>query len=455
MASSTSTRSTRPAAVAGSFYPAEPAVLLETVQDFLFKAPALAELPRAIIVPHAGYVYSGAVAASAYASLLRLRTQIRRVIILGPAHRQAVQGIAAPSVDFFATPLGDLPVDRQALRRLKKFPQVLFADAPHRLEHSLEVQLPFLQAILSDFAILPLLVGQASAEDVYQIIDEFWREAETFYVISSDLSHYLDYATAQRLDARTARAIENLDHASIGFDQACGRTPIAGMLLAAQRKGLRLKTLDSRNSGDTAGSRDRVVGYGAWLAVAAEENLLACRERLLALARRSIEHGLQHGHHPIAVDLGNEPELLQQPGACFVSLHLHGNLRGCLGSLEATRPLAEDLAANACAAAFRDPRFPPLRESEYRAVELAISVLETPVEMAFASEQDLLEQLRPGIDGLILRDNDRRGTFLPLVWESLPEPRQFLRQLKVKAGLPPDYWSDSLRVWRYATTLVK
>jgi AmmeMemoRadiSam system protein B len=189
---------------------------------------------------------------------------VRRVALLGPAHRVFVRGLAAPSAEGFATPLGVVPVDRAAIDGLTDLPQVVVSDAPHTAEHSLEVQLPFLQRVLGAFSVVPLVVGEASAEEVEQVLGRLWGGAETLVVVSSDLSHYHAYATARRLDRATCARIEALDPAGLGDDSACGRTPVAGLLRAARRHGLAVRTLDLRSSGDTAGDRERVVGYGAW-----------------------------------------------------------------------------------------------------------------------------------------------------------------------------------------------
>jgi AmmeMemoRadiSam system protein B len=253
-------------AVAGSFYPAEPEELERCVRAFLRDASAPAEAaPKALIAPHAGYVYSGPVAASAYARVAARREEIERVVLLGPAHRVAVAGLAAPEADFFATPVGAVPIDRAALAALRALPQLSFSDAAHASEHSLEVQLPFLQALLGSFALVPLVVGDASPEEVAEVLGLLWGGPETLVVVSSDLSHYHDYTTARHMDADTTRAIEALDGGAIAWEQACGRIPIQGLLLAARQRGLRARAVDVRSSGDTAGPRDRVVGYGAYV----------------------------------------------------------------------------------------------------------------------------------------------------------------------------------------------
>ena len=254
----------RPAAVAGMFYPASAAVLAHDVERMLAKAPQLPALrPKAIIAPHAGYVYSGPVAASIYASLEALRGTVRRVVLLGPTHRVAVDGLALPSSAGFMTPLGMIPIDRQAAASIEDLPQVVLSDAAHAQEHSLEVQLPFLQAVLGDFSLLPLAVGHASASEVAEVLERLWGGDETLIVISSDLSHYLPYDAAQHVDAETAEHILALDP-YIDHQHACGATPVNGLLLAARQHGLRAKLIDLRNSGDTVGDKSRVVGYGAF-----------------------------------------------------------------------------------------------------------------------------------------------------------------------------------------------
>ncbi len=258
--------STRRPAVAGSFYPAEAEVLRSEVASLLGSARAGAspQVPKALVAPHAGYVYSGPIAASAYVQLEPARGQIERVVLLGPAHRAALLGLGAPVCDAFETPLGPVPVDRAALDRALELPQVSVSDGAHRLEHSLEVHLPFLQQVLGDFALVPLVVGDTSGEAVAEVLDVLWGGPETLVVVSSDLSHYLDYGTAARMDAATTRAIETLRPEAIASEQACGRIPVQGLLIAAARRGLSVRTLDVRSSGDTAGPRDAVVGYGAY-----------------------------------------------------------------------------------------------------------------------------------------------------------------------------------------------
>lgn len=255
----------RPPAVAGMFYPADARELQTLLRELLEKAPADGVPPKALIAPHAGYIYSGPIAASAYARLAPLRDQISRVVLLGPAHRVAFRGLAASSAAAFRTPLGDIPLDAAALSDLYALPQVRELDEAHALEHSLEVQLPFLQTVLKSFSLVPLVVGDATYAEVAEVLERVWGGPETLIVISSDLSHYHDYATARRMDTATSRAIEALQPEHIDYEDACGRTPVGGLLTVARAHGLHVDIVDLRNSGDTAGPRDQVVGYGAYV----------------------------------------------------------------------------------------------------------------------------------------------------------------------------------------------
>jgi MEMO1 family protein len=259
----------RPPAVAGSFYPADPSSLRDELRrsfDAAAEPPAGngAAPPKALVVPHAGYRYSGPVAASGYQCLVVGHDRVRRVLLLGPSHRVPVDGLAAPSVDAFATPLGDVPIDAAArTAALAAGPSARVDDAPHTFEHSLEVQLPFLQTVLDEFELLPLAVGRCRSEDVAAVLDAVGDGDETVVIVSTDLSHYHPHAAAREIDDRTAAAIVELAPEKIHDTDACGATPLRGLLLAARRNGMTAEVLDLRTSGDTTGLRDRVVGYGA------------------------------------------------------------------------------------------------------------------------------------------------------------------------------------------------
>lgn len=254
----------RPAAVAGAFYPRQASLLASEVAGYLAAAPRGGVAPpKAIIAPHAGYMYSGPIAASIYARLAPLRGTVRRVVLAGPAHRVFVRGAAVPSCEAFASPLGDVVLDRQALASLRELPFVEVSDRAHAMEHSLEVHLPFLQTVLGEFTLVPVVVGDASPAEMAQLYGRLWGGDETLIVVSSDLSHYLPYESARAVDAKTAKAILDLRDC-LEPDEACGAAPINGLLRAARERGLAAEQVDLRNSGDTAGDRDRVVGYGAF-----------------------------------------------------------------------------------------------------------------------------------------------------------------------------------------------
>lgn len=252
-------------AVAGSFYPDRPEILRKMIWQFLNEAELTGGVPKALIAPHAGYIYSGPIAATAYKRLMAARDRIKRVVLLGPSHRVGFEGLALSSADAFLTPLGTIPIDKDAYLLLAHLPQVFVFDQAHLREHSLEVHLPFLQEVLSDFKLVPISVGEASPETVSGVLEALWGGDETLIVISSDLSHFYDYESARTMDAATSKAIEALRPEDIGHDQACGQRPVNGLLVSAKKHHLHAKTVDLRNSGDTAGSKDEVVGYGAYV----------------------------------------------------------------------------------------------------------------------------------------------------------------------------------------------
>lgn len=257
----------REPAVAGSFYPGSAAELESSIQTYLAQVDNQdsSAQPVAMIVPHAGYIYSGPIAASGYAQLVPYADSISRVVLLGPSHRVPLLGIASSSLDSFKTPLGDIPLDKEAIEQLNHLPFIQKYDEAHQWEHSLEVQLPFLQKVLKQFTLVPLVIGQVDDTQVSEVIETLWQEQNTLILISSDLSHYLDYNKARQCDKATCEAIEDFKPQNIHYEQACGRSGIAGMLISAQKHHLQVKTLDLRNSGDTAGTKDSVVGYGCWL----------------------------------------------------------------------------------------------------------------------------------------------------------------------------------------------
>ena len=471
----------REPAVAGTFYPALAGELAARIDALLAAWPAHAPTPKAIMAPHAGLRYSGSIAARAFAALLPDREVIRRIVLLGPAHRVAVRGLVLPASDAMRTPLGDVPIDHDGVAALTLLPQVSVSAAVHAREHSLEIELPFLQRALEQFSVIPLAVGEASAETVAEVVERLWGGAETRIVVSSDLSHELPYPVARSVDASTADSIERAE--PVPPDRACGANALNGLLLAARRRGLRIARLALATSGDTAGGREAVVGYGAFAffdapteassaALTAKrtsesssqpiaENPPPERARepsawaraspirrridgslLVRLARRAVEAAL--GGPPVDETL---PSSLSEPGAVFVTIRrLDGELHGCIGSLEADQPLADAVQRSARLAAFDDPRSRPLLRNELDGVRFEVSVLSPPMSLDVSCELDAVAKLRPHLDGVVLERGSRRGVLLPQVWNQLPDPRGFLNALREKAGLTREPWDDRMQL---------
>ncbi len=441
----------RSPAVAGRFYPGEAPALAGMVDDLLAQVRTHGLAPKALIVPHAGYRYSGIMAARGYATLLPRSHRIRRVVLLGPNHTAPLQGFAVSGHAGYATPLGVVPVDVETRDALLRDGRVQLSDQIHADEHSLEVQLPFLQRLFEDVAVLPILVGQVAPEETASLIERLWGGEETVIVISSDLSHYLSYDEARALDAKAVAAIERLDPAGLAREQACGRYAIRGLLAHARSCGLRATTVGLCNSGDTAGDKSRVVGYTSIAFEPLEQARLgkARRQELLGCAAKSLRHAVRRGKAP-EVKVSSFAAPLRSQRASFVTLsRADGRLRGCIGSLKPHQPLIRDVVENSVKAGFEDPRFKPLAAEELPGLTVGISILSHPVRMRFSDEADALAQLEPQVDGVILATPEARGTFLPHVWEGLPEREDFFKALKRKAGLTEDFWSDEVQLYRF------
>ena len=463
---------TREPAVAGIFYASELRQLDHDVEHYLSVEirPGTAR-PEILIVPHAGYVYSAPVAAQAYLQLKNYAGKIKNVILVGPSHRVAFDGIAASSADVFKTPLGKVPVNRKFTEEIiAANAAVRVFDQAHRQEHSLEVQLPFLQKVLGNFQIVPLVYGNVSADELARVLEPYVTDKNTVIVVSADLSHYFDYDTARILDGKTAGLIEE-GRPEIDNHMSCGSTGINAALLLAKEKHLRPETLELANSGDTIGDKNSVVGYGAWTFTAGKEpEMPADRldaelenlrrfasfygKDLYQIAGRALTEAAEKGRR-YEPSRGDWPDKLFDKGAAFVTLTVNGSLRGCIGTVVPYQAVALDVAANAYEAAMADSRFQPVKPEELPDIDISISLLTGYEEIVFADEEDLLAKIRPGIDGLIIRDGDRQGLFLPSVWKQLPDRREFLNNLKLKAGLSPNYWSENIKVYRFRTLEIK
>lgn len=445
---------TFPPQVAGTFYPADPVELRAALTAAVKAArPTGGVAPKIVVAPHAGLRYSARVAATAFSPWAHRAEPVARVIVLAPAHRMALSGIALHPAETWRTPLGDLAVDWGFARTILPLEGVHVDARPFAGEHALEMHLVVLQAMLPEHVrVVPMLVGDASPDLVARVLERLWGGPETVIAVSSDLSHYLDRTSCENLDRDTARRIETMDVAALEGRRACGHRIVAGALRLAHTRDLRVTTLQLATSADVGADPSRVVGYGAFaFEQAASARLLdGDRRFLLDTAMWALADAVSHdGRMPeIATDGGLSPPLMAMR-ATFVTLERGGHLRGCIGSLAPRLPLIGDVAVNAVKAGFSDPRFGALRDAELEGLDLSVSILSTPRAMDVASEVELIAALDPDRDGLILADRGRSALFLPSVWEDLPDPRDFVLRLKMKAGLPPDHWTETMIAKRF------
>ena len=461
---------TREAAVAGLFYPADVFQLSNVVDEYLSKVQTTSSLrPHILIVPHAGYQYSAQVAAGAYKKLIPFASEIKTVILVGPSHHVPVRGAALSTAEKFKTPLGRVAVNQELNHRLSGFKGFHFLDNAHRKEHSLEVQLPFLQKVLTRFSIVPIAYGDISPQDLAQALLPFASSPDTVIVISADLSHYLDYDTAKTVDRQTAVQVDNKE--PLADHQSCGATGINAALLLSKQLNYQPKLLDMSNSGDSSQEYDSVVGYASWVfnQKDTETQALSPLEQevenlrnfanhhgkaLFDIALQSLQQAVTE-HKKYTPSRNDWADVLFNKGAAFVTLTQNGNLRGCIGTLMPYRGIGLDVAENTYAAALHDDRFKPLSVEELPHTNLSISLLTGYEKIDCRDEDDLLNQLQQGIDGLVIRDGNRQGLFLPSVWEQLPDKREFLKNLKLKAGLSPSYWSDEIKAYRFRVVEIK
>ena len=444
----------REPAVAGRFYPGDAEELADQIDGYLAKVkPTSIEGLRGLVSPHAGYVYSGQTAAYAYRRLSGL--PVKTVVVLAPSHHVWFEGASIPDVDAYATPLGLVRLSPRAAELAKRRPfvrsEVVGSSSPHAREHALEVQLPFLQRTLKDFSVVPMVLGQVSPEEVARALEGV-IDAGTIVVASSDLSHQHAYDEAVALDTSCVEAICDLDVRRMEKEEACGKLPVLTLMHLARKKGWKARLLDYRNSGDVTGDKSGVVGYAAIAFYEPESakrsaetpvSTLAPHERkvLLELAGKTVEEVVRHNRLP-RIDPAELPESLKELRACFVTLTKEGELRGCIGSILPQEPLCRAVIERARSAAVDDPRFPPVAPAELDDLEIEVSVLSVPRRLEYDSPEELLGKLRPGVDGVVLVVGGRRATYLPQVWEKLPEPEVFLSRLSQKAGLPPSAWQS-------------
>jgi AmmeMemoRadiSam system protein B/AmmeMemoRadiSam system protein A len=427
------------------FYSNSPDKLREEVSLFLKTSAGIKVKGkiRGLVSPHAGYVYSGGVAATGYR---QIDPSIKTVFLLGSSHRTPLGAPSIPGVKAYQTPLGRVPLAKLAsiLRNSPEFVSV--ADA-HLEEHSLEVQLPFLQLTLKDFEIVPILINSSDPKALAETLVPHISD-DTLVVASTDLSHYYSYETAVSLDRVCIGAITGSRFSDMPLCEACGKQAVLTLMHIAEIKGWRGVLLDYKNSGDTAGSKNRVVGYASIAFVEGKEKTNTMketlpaqdREALLRLARTTIEARLVEGAE---VDRPRQVSpVFNEMRGCFVTLHKQGQLRGCIGTIEPTCSLIECVERNAKNAAFSDPRFPALSEKELKEIDVEISVLSVPEALRFKDGEDLKGQLEPNVHGVILSRGMHRSTFLPQVWKQLPEKEKFLEHLCLKGGMSATAWQE-------------
>ena len=442
-----------PPQVAGVFYPAEPHALNALIADMRRQArPDGGVAPKVVVAPHAGVVYSGSVAATAFGPWARRAEPPRRIVIVGPAHRVAFSGVAVHPASKWRTPLGEAPVAPVAHAELAQAPGVVVDPRPFAGEHSLEMHLVMLQAMLpAPFEIVPILVGDADPGSVAEALRRVWGGPETVVAVSSDLSHFLDQRSAESIDSDTGRRIETLDAAALDGRRACGFVAIKAALEIAAERDMRVGGLHLATSADAGADASRVVGYGAFaFEYAASARLAeAARERLLSACMTALRVAAQTKGRAPALSLNGLPPALSPWRATFVTLSENKRLRGCIGSLNPHRPLIDDALANTTQAGFADPRFPPLKESELSGLRLDVSILSHPRPILAGSESELAGALEPDRDGLILSAGRRRALFLPSVWRHVPDARAFVRQLMEKAGFEANHWPKGLEARRF------
>jgi hypothetical protein len=459
----TKTETVREPAVAGAFYPGDKEQLEQMIRGFLAKAPDQpVEGLRALICPHAGYVYSGQTAAYGYKQLAG--KSYRTVIVLAPSHYSAFRGAYIAPIGAYATPLGNVPLAKEAAKLAATAPFVAQprcawgrpvsdpSARPDAYEHSLEVQVPFLQTVLKEFALVPVVFGDVDPKSVADALSDRIDD-QTLLVASTDLSHFHSDAEARKLDQSCVDAICKLDTAALEDQEACGKGPVQALVELAKKKGWKAKLLHTSNSGDVSGDKARVVGYAAIAfyepkgggepAKRDDKNIYTPDERkfMLELARRTLTE-VVNGRKAPALAEKDVPENLRADKGCFVTLTINGQLRGCIGHIIAMEALYKAVMDNAQHAALQDYRFNPVRPEEVAKIHIEISVLTKPEPLKFDSSDDLLKKLQPHKDGVVLKIGNRSSTFLPQVWEQLPDKVEFLNHLAAKSGNAQAAWRE-------------
>ena len=437
--------------VAGSFYSADADTLEKQIQTFASESKNKYEYKtRAVIVPHAGLVYSGRLA---YEGISQLDKNIKNIFIFAPAHRVGFEGLALSSFDKWKTPFGEITVNQGICFELIEKYGAKYNDEAFAPEHSVEIEVPIIQKILEDVKIIPILLGKTDFSIVTKIIEKYYPNNENGFIISSDLSHFLTDENARKLDSQTAQMIETGNINGFRYDQACGALAIAGLVEFANKNSYSIIRIDMTNSSAATSDKSSVVGYGCWFLYEGDKNEFIKQyhsDFVINLVKTILKASFTKEKITI-----NYPQILDEFGACFVTLEKFGQLRGCIGSIIAHQPLIFDLVNHAKDAAFNDHRFHPVTEAELNDIKVSVSILTDPKKIEFTDEQDLLDKMVPNVDGIIIKDKQYQAVYLPVVWEQLPDKKEFLNSLKMKAGLSPDYFSSTFEAYRFETIYIK
>ena len=430
---------------AGVFYPKAKDELISLFEGFEHPDD-VAYNSRIIIVPHAAILYSGNTAFKAYRYLDK---SVKNVFIIAPDHYEKIYGCCVSDYDIFETPLGNLIQNLDLSKEFAKFCDCQINNYAFEKEHSVEVQLPFIKYLLPNAKIIPILYGCENFKNLSESIKKFYVNKENAFVISSDLSHFYPEKEAVRIDTYTANMIERNDVTDFEMEQACGAVGICGALNFAKTKKYNFIRIGLTNSSEITQNSSRVVGYGSWFLFEGQKNEFIkdfYSKLIIKIAKESILTGLQLGCTHLEY-----PCVFEETGACFVTLKINGELRGCMGSIMPYRSLIKDLYSNAHAAAFSDSRFALLTTDEFKHLQVSVSLLSQPERIDFSSEADLLCKITPHKDGLIIRDGLYEAVFLPSVWDMLPEKLDFLKALKKKAGMNENYSSETMEAFIFQT----
>lgn len=445
---------TKSSSVAGMFYPINKDELLDVLKSFDMKNKKdYAIESRAIIVPHAGYFYSGQLASMGFQYLSK---KVKNIFIIAPSHHVALENPVLSSFDAWQTPLGEISINQEINKELISNFGCSYLDDAFEKEHAVEVQVPFIQLGYSEeIKIVPILANFYSIKELAQIIKNYYLDEANAFVISSDLSHYLNEKEAQKIDSVTADMIETMGVGNMNPQQACGSAGICALHDFSQMMNFSLIRVGMTTSGEVTKDKERVVGYGAWVLYEGEKAEFIKRyfsDFVLDFCKQCIIAGLEKKQITLKPQI---PEVFKELGAVFVTLQKNGRLRGCIGSIVAHQPMIIDLAQHSYDAAFNDRRFTPLQKEELSEISVSVSILSSPVKMNFDGEKDLLSKIEEFKDGIIIKDKNYQAVYLPSVWEQIPNKEDFLRSLKVKAGLSPDYFSDTFEAFKFSTVYIQ